>query len=201
MTLLPVILPVTENIGEFPQGKQAAFLSRVSKEALKLSADKSGIMLGQLSQDGNGAPLPFDNHYWSVSHKPRYVAAVVSTDKIGIDIEEVKPRGESVLSYVATKEEWDLCGGKSWDAFFRYWTAKEAVLKAVGIGLGGLKTCQVISVPDETNVVLQYRDCVYQVEQLRYNSHIVSVLKADNEVEWIIPEVGGSSGRAVPVMI
>jgi 4'-phosphopantetheinyl transferase len=129
------------------------------------------------------------------------VAAVVSTDKIGIDIEEVKPRGESVLSYVATKEEWDLCGGKSWDAFFRYWTAKEAVLKAVGIGLGGLKTCQVILVPDETNVVLQYRDCVYHVEQLRYSNHIVSVLKDDNRVEWIIPEASGSSSRAVSIMI
>jgi 4'-phosphopantetheinyl transferase len=188
MTLFPVILPVAEDIDELPQGKQTAFLSRVSRDALRLSAHKSGITLGQLSQDENGAPLPFDNHYWSVSHKPRYVAAVVSADRVGIDIEEVKPRSESVLSYVATEEEWKLCGGKSWDTFPRYWTAKEAVLKAVGIGLGGLKTCQVISVPDETNVVLQYRDCVYHVEQLRYSNHIVSVLKDDNRVEWITPK-------------
>jgi len=196
MTLFPVILPVAEDIDELPQGKQAAFLSRVSREALKLSADKIGIMVAELSQDENGAPLPFDNHYWSVSHKPRYVAAVISADRVGIDIEEVKPRSESVLSYVATEEEWKLCGGKSWDTFPRYWTAKEAVLKAVGIGLGGLKTCQVISVPDETNVVLQYRDCVYQVEQLRYSNHIVSVLKDENLVEWITPEASGSSDRA-----
>jgi len=201
MTLFPVILPVAEDIDELPQGKQAAFLSRVSREALKLSADKIGITVAELSQDENGAPLPFDNHYWSVSHKPRYVAAVISADRVGIDIEEVKPRSESVLSYVATEEEWKLCGGKSWDTFPRYWTAKEAVLKAVGIGLRGLKTCQVISVPDETNVVLQYRDCVYHVEQLRYSNHIVSVLKAENEVEWIIPEASGSSSRAISIMI
>jgi len=196
MTLFPVILPVAEDINELPQAKQAAFLSRVSREALKLSAEKSGITLGELSKNQDNAPLPFGHYCWSVSHKPRYVAAVVSSDKIGIDIEEVKPRNESLWSYVATGEEWDLCGGKSWDAFFRYWTAKEAVLKACGIGLGGLKACQVISVPDETDVVLQYRDCVYQVEQLRCNNHIVSVLKSDGEVEWVTPKVGGSLDRS-----
>ena len=201
MTLFPVILPVIEDLDKLPGKDKVALLSRVARQALKLSAERSGMILGELSKDEDDAPLPSGNHYWSVSHKPKYVAAVISNGRVGIDIEEIKPRTESLFSYVASNEEWELSGGESWEIFFRYWTAKEAVLKADGIGLGGLKTCQIISVPDEAHIILDYQDRLYRVEQLRYSNHIISVLKDDNEVDWITPEALRSSGRAMPLMI
>jgi 4'-phosphopantetheinyl transferase len=185
MTLFPVIMPVTK-AGHKPSGKEKVdHLSRIAREALKVSAEKSQMRLGKLLKDKEGIPCPVAGTYWSLSHKPKYVAAVVSKDKVGIDIEEMKPRDELLFARVASDEEWEL-KEKSWDALFRYWTAKEAILKVIGIGIGGLKTCRITSVPDENHITLGYNGQFFLVEQLQYNNHIVSVLKDDNQIEWII---------------
>ena len=185
--MFPVVMPVTE-VRHKPSGKEkVANLSRIAREALKLSAEKSRVRLGELLKDEKGIPCPVAGNYWSLSHKPKYVAAVVSKDKVGIDIEEMKPRTESLFSHVASDEEWAL-KEKTWDTFFRYWTAKEAALKVIGIGISGLKTCRIISVPDENHITLDYKGQFFLVEQLRYNNHIISVLKDDNQIEWVVPE-------------
>lgn len=188
MTLFPVVLPVTRARRELSGKAKVARLSRIAREALKLSAEKSGITLGELRKDRDDVPCPFNGNYWSISHKPKAVAAVISTERVGIDIEEIGPRSEPVYNLVASKEEWELSKDRSWDTFFRYWTAKEAALKAVGIGIGGLKACRVVSIPDEKHIVMDYRGCLFRVEQMYYGNHIVSVLKDDNDIEWIIAE-------------
>jgi 4'-phosphopantetheinyl transferase len=185
MTLFPVVMPVIE-VGHEPSGKEkVAHLSRSAREALKLSAEKSRLRLGELFKDEKGVPCPVAGNYWSLSHKPKYVAAVVSKNKVGIDIEEMKPRTESLFAHMASDEEWGL-KEKSWDTFFRYWTAKEAALKVIGIGISGLKTCRIISVPDENHIVLDYKGQSFLVEQLLCKNHIVSVLKDDNQIEWVV---------------
>ena len=185
MTLFPVVMPIIE-AGHKPSGKEKVdYLSLIAREALKLSAEKSGVRLRKLLKDENSAPCPVAGIYWSLSHKPKYVAAVVSKDKVGIDIEEIKPRDELLFARVASDKEWEL-QERSWDTLFRYWTAKEAILKVIGIGIGGLKTCRIISVPDENHITLDYKGHSFLVEQLRYKNHIVSVLKDDNQIEWIV---------------
>ena len=185
MTLFPVVMPVIEAGHKLSGEEKVDHLSRIAREALKLSAEKSGVRLGELRKDEKGVPCPVNGNYWSLSHKSKYVAAVVSKDKVGIDIEEMKPRPESLFSHVASDEEWEL-KEKSWDTFFRYWTAKEAILKVIGIGISGLKTCRIISVPDENHITLGYNGHLFLVEQLRYKNHIVSVLKGDNQIEWVV---------------
>jgi 4'-phosphopantetheinyl transferase len=188
ITLFPVILPVAKAGNRLSGSEKVARLSRISREALKLSAGKWGVTLGELVKDENDVPCPFDGHYWSLTHKSKYVAAVLSRNRIGIDIEEIKPRSKSIFSLVASDEEWERAQDRSLDTFFRYWTAKEATLKATGVGIGGLKACRVVSVPDEHHIILDYRDHSFRVEQLYHKNHIVSVLKEDNEIEWIIEE-------------
>ncbi len=188
MTLFPVILPVVEARHELSGKEKVARLSSIAREALRLSAERSGVVLRDLLKDEDDVPCPFDGHYWSLSHKPKCVTAVVSEEKIGIDIEEIRPRSEAIFSLVASDEEWELGRDKCWDTFFRYWTAKEATLKAIGIGIDGLKACRVTSVPDENHVVLDYRGRLFQVEQTYYKNHIISVLNDDNEVQWIIAD-------------
>jgi 4'-phosphopantetheinyl transferase len=185
MTLFPVVMPVIEARYKLLGKEKVDHLSHVAREALKVSAEKSQMRLGKLFKDKEGIPCPVAGTYWSLSHKPKYVAAVVSKDKVGIDIEEMKPRPESLFARVASDEEWEL-KERSWDTLFRYWTAKEAILKVIGIGIGGLKTCRIISVPNENHITLGYNGHLFLVEQLRYKNHIVSVLKGDNQIEWVV---------------
>ena len=185
MTLFPVVMPVVEPSRKLSGQEEVAYLSSVAREALAISARESNIELGELLKDEEGVPCPVDGNHWSLSHKPRYVAAVVSKDRVGIDIEEVRPRTESLFARVASDDEWRL-QDRSWNTLFRYWTAKEAVLKVIGIGIGGLKTCRIIFIPDENHIMLHYQEEFFLVEQLVHRGHIVSVLKDDNHVEWLI---------------
>lgn len=199
MTLFPVVMPVhflTKSnhncpcqsylkTGDMSGQEKVDYLSRSAREALKVSAVKSRVKLEQLLKDKNGVPCPVAGIYWSLSHKSRYVAAVVSRGGVGIDIEEMKPRPESLFARVASNEEWEL-QERSRDTLFRYWTAKEVVLKVIGIGIGGLTTCRITSVPDENHIILDYKGQSFLVEQLRYKNHIVSVLKDDNQIEWVV---------------
>jgi 4'-phosphopantetheinyl transferase len=188
MTLFPVILPIIQNGHKLSGKEKRTSLRRASREALRLSAEKSGVILGELSKDKKGAPLPFGDNYWSLSHKPGCVTAVVSKARIGIDIEEVKPRAESLFSYVANDKEWELSHEKSWDTLFRYWTAKEAILKSLGVGINKLSACRISSVPDDDHIILDYCCRIFRVQQLYYQNHIISILKDNDEIEWIIPE-------------
>jgi 4'-phosphopantetheinyl transferase len=191
MTLFAVVMPIEEADHSLPGKDRVERLSKLAREALRVSAEKSGVVLGEMRKDADDVPCQCHGYYWSVSHKPKCVAGVVGAERIGIDLEEVKPRDEGLFRLVASDEEWTMVG-KSWANFFRYWTAKEAVLKAAGIGIGGLKGCAVAAVPDDRNVLLRYEGQMYAVEQMYYNSHIISVLKNDNRVDWIVAESPGN---------
>ena len=188
MTLFPVVMPVRKATANLSGEEKVTRLSRIAREALRLSAERGGVILGDLIKDEDDVPCPFNGTYWSLSHKPKCVAAVVSSNKIGIDIEEIRPRNEPVFELVASDEEWALGNDRSWNTFFRFWTAKEAVLKADDIGISGLKKCRIVSIPDDVRIELDYRDRLFKVEQLYYNNHMISVLKDDNEIQWVIAE-------------
>jgi len=186
MTLYPVIMPVGGDVQRLSGREKVAALSNCARQALRLSAERIGIALGELRKDDDDVPLPFGGYHWSVSHKPKYVAAVIGQGSIGIDIEEIGPRKENIFGYVASADEWRLFGGESWDSLCRCWTAKEAVLKSTGTGLAGLKSCRVADVQDNANISLSFEGRLYQVAQMRLDGHIVSILKNDNLVEWVV---------------
>ncbi|MBE0481169.1 MAG: 4'-phosphopantetheinyl transferase superfamily protein [Dehalococcoidia bacterium] len=189
MTLYPVILPVKRPEGTLTGREKVERLSAVSREALAISLRKSGLTLSELAKDGNDVPLPSDGSYWSVSHKPGCVAAVVSREPVGIDVEEIRPRSEGIFWLTASEGEYELAGGLSWNTFFRVWTAKEAVLKSTGKGIGGLSSCRVCSVPDEDHIDLAYMRKLFRVAQVCHGGYIASVVQDNNEIEWTLVEI------------
>ena len=185
-TVYPVVLAVPQDAQTLGSRKKVAFLSRHARKALSLSSRYSGLNLDEPLKDADGSPLPTDGVYWSLTHKPRYVAGVVARSRIGIDIEPLHPRNTNKLfQKVAGSSEWQLVRAESWQNFFRFWTAKEAVLKAGGVGLVGLSQCRIIEIIDDTHLLIDYRKKHWQVEHILFDEHIASIVKNDYQVEWV----------------
>ncbi|MCR9194373.1 MAG: 4'-phosphopantetheinyl transferase superfamily protein [Hyphomonas sp.] len=77
---------------------------------------------------------------FSVSHDGAWTAlAVCETARIGIDIESIKPLSREEMEWpLSPRERCDLAGVGDehlLQAFFRYWTLKEAFIKALGLGV------------------------------------------------------------------
>ena len=185
MKLYPVILPLLPEDQQLRGKELVQAQRRRAREALALSCEASGVSLGPLNKDDRDAPLPFNGTYWSLSHKPRFVAAVVGPTPIGIDIEVITPRHEGIHAYLAGDEEWAL-SDRNWETLFRYWTAKEAVLKAVGVGITHLKKARIQAILDQDNLLVAYASRLWPVRHFRFQDHIVSVTHDDHEVIWTL---------------
>ncbi|AQV01703.1 MULTISPECIES: 4'-phosphopantetheinyl transferase family protein [Desulfococcus] len=167
------------------------FLSGYARQALILSAALRGVVLApdQLVKDSLGRPLSVGGGYWSVSHKPQYVAGIFSPEPVGIDIERIRPYNLRLQSKVATNHEWRLVKSDTPDAFFRFWTAKEAVLKIGGIGIADLLKCRVRHVDGRRGLSLRYRHRDYRVCHTCVEDHIAAVVLGKFPVQWRFPEL------------
>ena len=101
------------------------------------------------------------------------------------NVEAVKNVSEGVMRKTASEKEWRLADKDPGDMFFRYWTAKEAVLKAAGIGIPGLSRCCVTAIPDDSHLRLSYEGRNYLVEHFFFDGHVASVVKDGFQVDWI----------------
>ncbi|MFH0981473.1 MAG: 4'-phosphopantetheinyl transferase superfamily protein [Planctomycetota bacterium] len=187
MVLQPVLVFIPEDrtlTGPERVVRQRAFARR----ALAACAERCGLAHLEWSKDENDVPQPCSGYHWSVSHKPRWAAAVIADRPVGIDLEQVKPRGEHLFDEIADDPEWAAVGGQSWPALFRVWTAKEAVLKANGVGIGKLASCRIIDAPDATHLTLDYEGRRWCVEHYLHGDHLAAVTVDADPVVWLVHE-------------
>ena len=163
-------------------------LSVLARQAVQLSARQCGIQLGELMKSPEGSPLPAGGYFWSLAHKTEYVAGVVADFPIGVDIEKIRPCAPGLYRMAADEAEWKLGGGAGDLLFFRYWTAKEAVLKSVGIGLQGLSKCRIVKIVDEHHLILSYKRSEFDVEHFYFNGHIAAIL-AHPDIQWTVQDI------------
>jgi 4'-phosphopantetheinyl transferase len=181
----PVIMAVPQPDLELKGREKVAALRRCARKALAHSARCSSVSLGPLKKDDHGAPLPFNGVHWSLTHKESFVAAVTAPHPIGIDIEKVRPFNAALHQRLAGDGEWALAPEVTQTLFFRYWTAKEAVLKAVGKGLVGLSDCRIIAIMDDRHLIVTFQDSKWTVAQYwGTKDHIVAVTADHVEIKW-----------------
>jgi 4'-phosphopantetheinyl transferase len=185
--LRAVILTVPETARTLLPRERVAFLSRHARKALQISAAESHLKIGAALKDRDGRPQPVKGVYWSLTHKPTYVGAIVARRRVGIDIETIVQRKtEALFDKVADSDEWALIGSRSWEGFHRYWTAKEAVLKADGTGLEGLSRCRVVAIPAANSLIVRINRRSMIVEHFHFDGHIASVAKTAGTVRWTL---------------
>ena len=182
--LFPVILAVPDNIQHLTGRKKVSFLSKHARKALEISAQKSHVRLRNLKKNEKGVPLPFNGNYWSLTHKSKYVAAVIASTPIGIDIEKIRPCSKALFRKTAHDREWELSDTDPFILFYRYWTSKESVLKASGTGIRDLSKCRIVRIVDDNHLVIDYRNQKWLIEHFYFDEHIASVVKNDFHVEW-----------------
>jgi|GEM_PF-2402404 len=136
----------TERIIKPRTPEQVALQREAAASALAHCAKLVGAPATGWEKNADGAPIPNQGFYWSISHKPQWAAAVIADSPVGIDIEHIAPRRDKLIfDELADEEEWSLMPDRSWESFFMLWTAKEAVLKANGEGIGRFADCRLQS--------------------------------------------------------
>lgn len=84
--------------------------------------------------------------YFNISHTANMVACIISVEEeIGIDIEKVKEVELKHFDAWFTSTEWERIYQSSFplSMFYRYWTRKESIIKAAGLGLSNLHEIEI----------------------------------------------------------
>jgi 4'-phosphopantetheinyl transferase len=188
--IYPVILKVPDEKQALSGRESVRFLSQYAREAVFASAQKSGIQLSELEKDSDGAPMPSNGVFWSLSHKPEYVVGVTSGSRIGIDIEQIRPVRPALFNRIIDSSERQLAGTASDEMFYRCWTGKEAVLKILGLGLKGLSHCKLHRIIDNKSLVVSCHQKQWVIEHCYYDNHVASVVKTELNIQWVLPISG-----------
>ncbi len=94
--------------------------------------------LNKLKYNAYNKPFLENGAHFNLSHSGDIVICAISTEQeIGIDIEEMKPINIWEFDTIFTKNELEIMN-RSTDpvyTFYKYWTIKESVIKAIGKGM------------------------------------------------------------------
>lgn len=181
----PVVMTVPTQQKKLSAPERQEQLSRLARGALDYSSGFSGIRLGKVTKDQHGVPKPVNGIYWSLSHTEECVAAVVAPVPVGIDLEKIANFSPLLQQQIADEREWSLVTSVTPQVFYSFWTAKEAVLKAVGIGLQGLKECRVVKFTEKGQIALRYQSSRWSVEvNSFYQDHLAALTHTPLPVHW-----------------
>lgn len=186
VVLRPVILPASQCLFLKNGPEKVKYLGELAREALRRSAAISDAPYPSFSKTPEGVPIPEMGWHWSISHKPGVVAGVIARAPTGIDVEHIRPVRPELYERICDQREWGLSTDPPTLRFFRYWTAKEAVLKAVGLGFQGLSDCRIQTIQDSLRMGLQFSEDPWRVEHLFLSGHLVAVASRSENVVWTI---------------
>ena len=184
--IYPVILKVSLKNRKLTGREQVAFLQKHARQAVAVSARRGSVDLPAFEKDSRGAPLARNGIFWSLAHKPEYVAGVVAKTPTGIDIEKIRPVRAGLFERITDERERQL-GPLSDEFFYRFWTAKEAVLKATRMGLAGLSRCKIIRIVDADVLEVAINGIKWRVTHRIYDHHLISVTSDDHAIDWCFP--------------
>lgn len=186
-----VVQKVAASLETLPIPERVEILSHLARQAARASARLNGLELEDFPKTEKGEPLPCNKVYWSLTHKPDYVGGVASLIPAGIDLEFMRPISMKIYDRIASNKEWQLAINAGLDSrrgFFMFWTAKEAVLKRLGVQNGfykGLSDCVVEQINnDNTMTILSCARKFYQVRYFDFDGHLAAICADNDDICW-----------------
>lgn len=150
------------------------YKNELTKKEKVASSILKNKYVGKYYLNEYGKPLS-DNCYFNVSHSHGYVALVVDTVPVGLDIELIREVDKDLISYSTSEEEKEYVHDNV--SFFEIWTNKEALVKANGKGIKQ-KIDQIIGLP--INGTRTFEGLTYFNVTSRYHDIILTVSRQDN---------------------
>lgn len=139
----------------------------------------TNMSLYSYKRNSKGKPYIEDNSIefeFSISHSGNIVGCVFDFRKIGFDTEEIKDIDlvgfENVFS---AAEKWSI-RKKGNNEFYRLWTMKEAVTKALGEGIVGDLSNLVV-----TNGKVKYKNCFWYPEPFLLQQNSCSIVHSNHK--------------------
>ncbi len=197
--LIVVVQRLTLADAQARGSRRVAVLRMAALGALTAAAQASGAQLGRLEKDERDAPRPSNGWHWSISHTSLgdqgLVAAAVSRSPVGVDVEAIALPSQEVAERTLGPQERRLFEkGDAALTFAQAWTAKEAVLKKLGLGLMAFSKVQIVDAQGERCVVEHEATC-HAVESRACEPFIVAVAgRAREGVEWRVDEAAQKAG-------
>lgn len=180
LSLLPASLQQKIQVYRAPADQAARCLGKLMlQDLLRTALNGKAPGLDQLAYTAAGKPyFPGSGIDFSITHSGQLVlCALADQGHVGIDAEQVKPVTIIAFRDYFTEAEWTLLMQELHpdELFYRLWTRKEVVLKAMGAGmLGSLQQIEVLNNP----VVVQGKS--WQVHPLSIHQDFVAHLATDD---------------------
>ena len=138
--------------------------------------------IGEYSVNEYGKPI-YNHIYFNISHSHGLIGLAISDiSDIGLDIELIRNKYESLKHHVCNKEEIEYI--KDDESFMQIWTNKESLLKCIGTGINK-KLKEVIGLP--INGIREYMNESYRSVTTRYHNYIITItIKGDDPYELYV---------------
>ena len=128
----------------------------------------------------DGAPLPANGTYWSASHTQGAAGAATAPFPVGLDLERARTLRSELAQRFLSPSEPPI-------APLVAWTAKEAVLKKLGLGMAGLSRCTIVARESDDRLRLDFDGAPHDV-YLRMHGELHAALSHDGgpgtAIEW-----------------
>ena len=98
--------------------------------------------LGDFGYNEYGKPYLANGPYFSISHCKEGIAVAIDDAPIGIDIEAIRHANEDLIERTMNEEERLAISELGMREFTRFWTQKEAIVKAEGTGIMSFEQLQ-----------------------------------------------------------
>lgn len=132
------------------------------------------------------------NCFFSIAHSNDWVACAICPEQaIGLDMELSRSQlARRHFRHCFDEQEWArIQSDASMHTFYTYWTQKEAILKATGLGLGHLLDI-VIDVPTQTAYLKSNPAQIWHLKALKLGNFLVYThLCLEDEVPVVLQDV------------